>query len=111
MLPGDAGDEDDESTDANFEQLMARKKPGWDRQQGDDTTTPARPRLYKVTVVTPNKADLERFAGLLPSPITDFKAHSVSAHIGLQDIDKTLAAVGTCLNTAQPNKVRVVVEL
>ena len=74
---------------------MARKTPGGDLQQGGDTTTPTRPRLYKVTVVTPNRADLERFAGLLPSPITDFNAHSVSAHIGLQDIDKTLAAVGT----------------
>lgn len=110
-VPNDPREDDpDKVADANFEKLMARKKPGGDLQQGE-TKTRARPRLYRVTVVTPNKADLERFAVLLPSPTTDFNAHSVSAHIGLQDIDKTLAAVGTCLNTAQPKKVRVVVEL
>lgn len=108
--PGDADDEDDNDSDTSFMELMARKPPAVTSPQGE-TRSPARPRFYKVTVVTPNKADLQQFAGLLPSPTTDFKAHSVSANIGLQDIDRTLAAVGTCLNTAQPKKVRVVVEL
>jgi hypothetical protein len=109
--PGDSDEDDsDKVAEESFKKLMARKKPGENSQQGE-TRTPTRPRLYRVTVVTPNKADVEQFARLLPSPITDFKAHSVSAHIGLQDIDKILVAVGTCLNTAQPKKVRVVVEL
>jgi hypothetical protein len=111
-VPDDPGeDESEKIAAANFQKMMARKTQSGNLQQGGATTTPARPRMYKVTVVTPNKADLEGFAGLLPSPTTDFMAHSVSAHIGLQDIDRTLAAVGTCLNTAQPKKVRVVVEL
>jgi hypothetical protein len=108
---GDAGDHPNDSATTNFKKLMARRKPAGDLQQGDQGETPARPCLYKVTVVTPAKSDLGTFSGLLPSPITDFKAHSVSAHVGLPDIDKTLAAVGTALTTTQPKKVRIVVEL
>lgn len=79
--------------------------------KGGDTKKATVPSRYKVTVVTPAKPDLERFRGLLPSPITDFNAHSVFGWVSPQDIDNTLAAVGKALSVAQLKKVRVVVEL
>src|SRR5262249_43444055 len=108
---GDAADHASDSATTNFKKLMARRNPADELQQGDEGKLPTRPRLYKVTVVTPAKSDLGKFSGLLPSPTTDFTANSVSAHVGLHDIDRTLAAVGTALTTTQPKKVRIVVEL
>ena len=79
--------------------------------KGGDTKKATLPNQYRLTIVTPAKADLERFGELLPSPITDFNAHSVFGWVRPQDIDNTLAAVGKALTVAQPKKVRVVVEL
>ncbi len=94
-----------------YEKLMSRFQPGGDMHGGNGTTKAARPASYTVKVVTPAKGDLEKFGALLPSPITDFNAHSVSGRVGLTDIGKTLAALGNALAAAQPKKVRMVVEL
>jgi len=90
---------------------MERFQPGGDMHNGNGTPKATQPASYKVTVMTPAKLELERFGALLPSPITDFNALSVSGRVAVQDINKTLAAVGEALATAQPKKVRVVVEL
>ncbi len=100
-----------EIADAKHKKLMARFKTGGDMHQGADPKKPTQPLHYKLTVVTPEKADLEKFGQRLPSPITDFKAHSISAWIRLTDIEDILAKVGKALGTTQPKKVRMVVEL
>jgi hypothetical protein len=96
--------------DKKYEKLMSRFQPGGDMHNGGSKKA-TQPASYKVTVVTSDKADLDRFGALLPSPITDFNAHSVSGRVALQDINKTLAALGNALAAAQPKKVRIVVEL
>jgi hypothetical protein len=95
--------------ESKHKKLMGRFQPGGDMHGGTKkATTPAR---YKLTVVPKDKADLEAFGKLLPSPMTDLKANSVSAWIDPKDIATTLEKVGTCLNSSPPKKVRVVVEL
>jgi hypothetical protein len=69
------------------------------------------PPSYKLTVVTPEKSDLEKFGEVLPSPITDFNAHSVSVRIRLDDITVALEKVSKALVTTQPKKVKIIVEL
>jgi hypothetical protein len=104
--------DDSAIAEAKHKKLMGRFEPGGDMHNTGDNTKPAPlPSIYKLTVVTPTKADLEAFGNLLPSPTIDLKAHSVSAQIGLTDINDTLAAVGKALTVSQPKKVRIVVEL
>jgi len=98
--------------DKKFEKMMSRAKPGGDMHNDKGRTTkPTGPALYKLTVVTPDKADLEKFGELLPSPITDLKAHSVSGWVSVGEINEALVKVGMTLGTTQPKKVRIVVEL
>ena len=66
---------------------------------------------YKITVVTPEKGDLEKFGEVLPSPITDFNAQSVSVRIRLEDITVALEKVFKALVATQPKKVKIIVEL
>lgn len=96
--------------EAKHKKLMGRFQPGGD-MHGGDTKKATTPASYKLTVVPKDKADLEAFGKLLPSPITDLKANSVSAWIYPKDIATTLEKVGTYLNSSPPKKVRVVVEL
>lgn len=67
-------------SEKKYEKLMGRFQKGGDMNTGG---RPAKktsgPTGYRLTVVTPEKGDLERFGALLPSPVIDFKAHSVSA--------------------------------
>ena len=100
------------ASEKKYEKLMGRFEKGGDMPKGGSTATKtARPTSYGLTVVTPGAGDLETFGALLPSPVIDRKAHSVSGRVRVQDIGSTLAAVGSALAAAQPKKVRLVVEL
>lgn len=95
-----------------YDKLMGRFEKGGDMHKGGKPKAQtAQPPGYRVTVVTPEKGDLEMFGALLPSPTIDFKAHSVSGWVRAQDIGSTLASVGSTLTASNLNKVRVVVEL
>lgn len=99
----------DTVSEAKFETLMGRFKPDGDMHGGGKSPTKVKV-AYKLTVVSSDTAELEKFGKLLPSPITDFKAHSVSGWVNPSDIGTTLAAVGASLGTAMPKAVRVVIE-
>ena len=94
--------------DAKFEKLMGRLKSSGEKQS--DRKGVEQSNTYLVTVVTPDKDDLKEFSKLLPSPITDFKAQSVSGWVATKDIPETLERIGQALATDQPKKVRVKVE-
>jgi hypothetical protein len=98
--------------DKKYEKLMGRFDKGGDMHKGGKPKAkPAQPPGYRVTVVTPERGDLEKFGSLLPSPITDLNAHSVTAWVQLQDIASTTASVVSTLTTSNLKKVRIVVEL
>jgi len=60
-----------------YVKLMGRFEKGGDmHKDGRHKPKVAQPTGYRLTVVTPEKGDLERFGALLPSPTIDFKAHS-----------------------------------
>lgn len=79
--------------------------------QGGEAVAATSHRTCKLTVMTPAKADLTEFGALLPSPITDFKARSVTAWVAMPDIDKTLAAVASALRAERKSKLRITIEL
>lgn len=80
-------------------------------KKGAKLLVAAHPPSYKLTVTTPEKCDLEKFGEVLPSPITDFNAHSVSVRIRLDDITVALEKISKALVTTQPKKVKIIVEL
>jgi hypothetical protein len=94
--------------EAKYKKLMDRFKPGGDMHNSKKPGTTEELSAYLVTVVTPDKNDLKTFGACLPSPITDFKAQSVSAWVPTEQITKTLTDLGTTLTTLR--KVRVKVE-
>jgi len=99
-------------SEKKYEKLMGRFQKGGDMNTGG---RPAKktsgPTGYRLTVVTPEKGDLDKFGALLPSPVIDFKAHSVSAWVRALDIGSTLASVVSTLTASSLKKVRIVVEL
>jgi len=80
-------------------------------KKGAKLLAAAHPPSYKLTVTTPEKSDLEKFGEVLPNPITDFNAHSVSVRIRLDDITVALEKISKALATTQPKKVKIIVEL
>lgn len=99
-------------SEKKYEKLMDRFQKGGDMNTGG---RPAKktsgPTGYRLTVVTPEKGDLDKFGALLPSPVIDFKARSVSAWVRAKDIVSTVASVVSTLTASSLKKVRIVVEL
>jgi hypothetical protein len=94
--------------EAKYKKLMDRYKPGGDMHQPKKGGKKKQFVGYLVTVVSPAKSDLKDFGALLPSPITDFKAQSVSGWVTTEQITKTLTEIGKTPTTLK--KVRVQVE-
>lgn len=94
--------------EAKYKKLMDRFKPGGDMHPPKKGGKKKQFVGYLVTVLTPDKADLRYFSKLLPSPITDFKAQSVSGWVTTEQITRTLTQMGKALTTLK--KVRVKVE-
>lgn len=95
---------------AKFKRLIDRVKSGNEMQPDKKAESAQQLAVYLVTVVTPDKDDLTAFSKLLPSPITNFKAQSVSGWVPPKDIPQALERIGQALATDQPKKVRVKVE-
>lgn len=95
---------------AKFKRLMDRVKSGNEKQPEKEAKSAQQLAVYLVTVVTPDKDDLTAFSKLLLSPITNFKAPSVSGWGPPKDIPQALERIGQALATDQPKKVRVKVE-
>ena len=96
--------------DAKYKKLMDRLKPSGNKQSEKKDGKTERWAGYQVTVVSPDKNDLKKFGAFLPSPITDFKAQSVSGWVTTEGITVALERIGRALAAALPNKLRLVVE-
>lgn len=92
--------------DAKYRKLMGRYEPGGDMHKEKKPSKKKQFDGYLVTVVTPD--NVKEFSKLLPSPITDFKAQSMSGWVTTEQIAKTLTEIGKTLTTLK--KVRMVVE-